>query len=66
MYVSRLKKKSLLFSLLSHTLIIFLKGGDTLLSPFYFSSPRIALSLSLSLSYETFFFLHYAAREMHE
>ena len=36
MYVSWLKKKSLLFSLLSHTLIIFFKGGNTLLSPFYF------------------------------
>ena len=36
MYISQLKKKSLLFSLLSHTLIIFLKGANTLLSSFYF------------------------------
>ena len=35
-YVIRLKKNLSYFSLLSHTLIISLKGGNTLLSPFYF------------------------------
>ena len=34
MYVSRLKKN--LFFFFSHTQIISLKGGNTLLSPFYF------------------------------
>ena len=36
MYVSWLKKNLSYFSLLSHTLIISLKGGNTLLFPFYF------------------------------
>ena len=49
LYVSYLKKKSLLFSLLSHTLIIFLKCDNTLLSHFYFSSPCTALSLGCLL-----------------
>ena len=36
-YVSQLKKNLSCFSLLSHTLIISLKGSNTLLSPFYFN-----------------------------
>ena len=75
-YVSRLKKKSLLFSLLSHTLIIFLKGGNTLFSPFIFFSTHNSLSWLSSFSKQLtfgcslslfllcgifFFFLHYAA-----
>ena len=49
-YVSRLKKNFTCFSLLSHTLIISIKGGNILLSPFYFSSPRTTLSLGCLLS----------------
>ena len=52
MYVSRLKKISLLFFLLSHTLIIFLKGDNTLLFHFYF-----LLHLHLSLSWLSYFSL---------
>ena len=52
MYVSRLKKISLLFFLLSHTLIIFLKGDNTLLFHFYF---LLHLHLSLSLLAVLFF-----------
>ena len=51
MYVSWLKKKSLLFSLLSHTLIIFFKGSNTLLSPFFiFFSTHSSLSWLSSFS----------------
>ena len=51
-HVSWLKKKPLLFSLLSHTLIIILKGNNTLLSPFYF-----LLHAQLSLSWLSSFSL---------
>ena len=49
-YVSQLKKNLSYFSLLSHSLIISIKGSNTLISPLYFSSPRIALSWLSSLS----------------
>ena len=58
-YVSWLKKKSLLFSLLSHTLIIFLKDGNTLLSPFYFLFHAqlyfLTIFFSSSFSFFSFF-----------
>ena len=53
-YISWLKKKSLLLSLLWHTLNIFLKCDNTLLSHFYFSSPYTALSLGCLLSLSDF------------
>ena len=49
-YVSQLKKNLSYFSSLSHSLIISIKGSNTLISPLYFSSPRIALSWLSSLS----------------
>ena len=39
MYISRLNKNISYFSLFSHTQIISLKGGNTLLSHFYFLLP---------------------------
>ena len=61
-YVSRLKKNLSYFSLLSHKLIISIKGRNTLLSPFYFSSPCTSLSWLFSFSKRlpfgcSFFFL---------
>ena len=68
-YVIRLKKNLSYFSLLSHTLIISLKGGNTLLSPFYFLlhaqlsldsllfSKRFTLGCSLSFFLCGFLFL---------
>ena len=62
-YVIRLKKNLSYFSLLSHTLIISLKGGNTLLSPFYFllraqlSLDCLLFSKRFTLSYSLFFFL---------
>ena len=50
MYASRLKKKSLLFFFILTHKIIFLKGGNTLLSPFYFL-------LHAQLSFLAVFFL---------
>ena len=61
-YVSRLKKNLPCISLLSHTLIIFLKCGNTLLSPFYFllhallSLDCLLFSKWLTLGCSFFFF----------
>ena len=66
-YVSRLKKNLPCISLLSHTLIIFLKCGNTLLSPFYFllhallSLVCILFSKWLTLGCSFFFFFLGAA-----
>ena len=63
-YVSRLQKKYLLFSLFSHTLIIFIKSNNTLLSHFYFllhaqlSLDYLLFSKWLTLGCSLFFFLY--------
>ena len=61
-YVSRLKKNLSYFSLLSHTLIIYFKGGNTLLSPPCLSSRRrqlftlssLAIFLKVAIPYSLF------------
>ena len=51
MYISRLKKKSPYFSLLSHTLIIYFKCGNTLLSSLQLSSLLLSLFYVILFNY---------------